>query len=162
MDEKYIKNDIMRYKNNKTSSLLAILSILLNVFYFVSIYKTNAQDYYYNMKIGFSIIYNLLFLLIAFLSSEGVKNYKVSFAIILIVIGAMQFVRIAGIPVDAHFRAMVTIDGVAVHAMSTAQFVKSIIYICGSGAFAIASGVTCILKSMALNKHIASLDEAVS
>ena len=66
--------DRMRYIKNKFSANMALLAILFDVFYFVSIYKTDVGSYYYTIMIGASIIYNLVFLLAAFLSSEGVKR----------------------------------------------------------------------------------------
>ena len=70
MNEQSVKLDRMRYTKNTTSSRLALIAIVFNVFYFVSIYKTNV-DFYYNLLMGASILYNLVFMLAAFLSSEG-------------------------------------------------------------------------------------------
>ena len=36
-------------------------------------------NYYYTILVGASILYNLVFMLAAFLSSEGVKNYKIGY-----------------------------------------------------------------------------------
>ena len=66
--------DRMRYIKNKTSSNLTILAILFDVFYFVNLYRSDVGDYYYTILIGASIIYNLIFLLAAFLASEGVST----------------------------------------------------------------------------------------
>ena len=86
-EDKIIRKDRLRFEKNKLSSGLTYLAILFNVFYFVNLYAFYNNNYYYNIKIGASIVYNLLFLLFAFLSSEGVKNYKINMSIILIVIG---------------------------------------------------------------------------
>ena len=96
MDKNLIKRDRLRFIKNTASANLAYLAILFNVLYFVSIYSSDPGNYYYNIEIGVSVIYNLLFLLTAFLSSEGLKGYKKSYAIIIIVIGALQLVRILG------------------------------------------------------------------
>ena len=40
-DASYIRTDRMRYEKNKTSSNLAILAIVFNALFFVSIYKSN-------------------------------------------------------------------------------------------------------------------------
>ena len=61
---------------------------MLNVLYFVCIYKSDVSTYYYTYMIGLSVMYNLVFMLAAFLSSIGVKNYKMKFSIVLIVIDA--------------------------------------------------------------------------
>ena len=75
-DERSIARDRMRFIKNSQSARLCYLGILFDVLYFVNIYKSDVGTYYYNVKIGASIVYNLVFLLAAFLASEGVKNYK--------------------------------------------------------------------------------------
>ena len=98
MDNKLIKKDRLRYTKNKASANLSYLAILFNVLYFVSIYSSDSGKYYYTAMIGASVVYNLLFLLFTFLSSEGLKNYKLGYAIAVLGIGVMQIVRIFGIP----------------------------------------------------------------
>ena len=75
-DEQTIARDRMRFIKNSQSANLCYLGILLNVFYFISIYKSDVGTYYYNILIGASIVYNLIFMLAVFLSSEAVKNYN--------------------------------------------------------------------------------------
>ena len=101
-DAKIIKKDRMRFSKNTTSSTLAIIAIVFNVLYFVSIYSSDVNQYYYNYTIGFSVVYNLLFLLFTFLCSEGLKNYKNSYAFGVIALGLLQIVRIFYIPMRAH------------------------------------------------------------
>ena len=48
-DEKYIRLDRMRYTKNTTASGLALLSILFDVFFFISIYESNVGAWYYNI-----------------------------------------------------------------------------------------------------------------
>ena len=86
-DDRATALDRMRYTKNTSSSRLALLAILFDVLFFVSIYKSDVGSYYYTILIGASIIYNLVFLLAAFLASEGVKIYKTSFSWLLIVLG---------------------------------------------------------------------------
>ena len=104
-EERTIQRDRMRFIKNSLSSNLAILGILFDVFYFVSIYKSDVNTYYYNILIGASIVYNLVFMLAVFLSSEGVKNYRRNYSYLLAAIGALQIVRIFIIPVRAHAAA---------------------------------------------------------
>ena len=108
-EERLIQRDRMRFTKNTLSSSLALLAILFNVLYFVSIYKSDVGSYYYNILMGASVLYNLLFLLVVFLSSEGVKGYKLSFAFVLLVVGALQILRIFILPARAH-AAVVTIS----------------------------------------------------
>ena len=67
-EERTIKLDRLRYTKNTASSRLVYLAILLDVFFFVSIYKSDVGSYYYNILIGASILYNLIFMLAAFLA----------------------------------------------------------------------------------------------
>ena len=78
-EEQLIQRDRMRFTKNTLSSGLALLAILFNVLYFVSIYKSDVGSYYYNILMGASVLYNLIFMLVVFLSSEGVKSYKAAF-----------------------------------------------------------------------------------
>lgn len=101
-EELLIKKDRMRFIKNKLPANLALLGILFDVFYFVSIYQSDVRDYYYTMMIGASILYNLVFMLACFLSSEGIKNYKGGYAWLLAGLGIGQIVRIFILPAQAH------------------------------------------------------------
>ena len=46
MSDEFIKKDRMRYVKNKLSGNLAVLSIILNALFFISIYKSNVGQYY--------------------------------------------------------------------------------------------------------------------
>lgn len=151
-DVNTIKKDRLRYTKNKLSANLAYLGILSNVLYFVSIYSSDVGKYYYTMTIGFSVIYNLLFLLMAFLSSEGVKNYKSNYSVVLIVIGILQFARIFGIPRMAHGTKML-LDGEEIIVMANKQFYYVVICLVVSGVACIISGVTNIYKATVLAKY---------
>ena len=158
--DKQIKTDRMRFTKNKFSSNLALVAILFDVFYFVSIYKSDVSTYYYTLVIGASIIYNLAFMLAAFLSSEGVKSYGEKFCYILIALGIMQFVRIFYIPLKAS-HSVVTIANVDVVVMGTAQFVRCAIFLAISGIACLVAAVVGIQKSRILNAYIATLGEEV-
>ena len=67
-DVQTIAKDRMRYTKDKFSSMLAILAIVFDCLYFVSIYQSDVGTFYYNWLIGVSIVYNLIFLLAAFLA----------------------------------------------------------------------------------------------
>ncbi len=151
-DVKEIKQDRLRYTKNKLSANLTYIAILFDVLYFVSIYSSNVSNYYYTIMIGASVLCNLLFLLIAFLSSEGVKSYKINYAYILVVIGCVQLLRIFGIPRMAH-AATAIVAGVETIVMDNAQFA----YVCGclilSAVAAIAAGAIGIYKSTVLKNY---------
>ena len=155
-DPKIIKKDRLRYTKNSLSSTLAILAIVFNVLYFVSIYSSDINQYYYNYNIGLSVVYNLLFLLFTFLCSEGIKNYKNSYAFGVIVLGLLQIVRIFEIPTKAH-NAIEVVEGVEQLVMSDGQFVYVIIMLSLSCVAAVASGIIGIYKTTVLRAYNKSI-----
>ncbi len=158
LDDALIQKDRMRYIKNKTSSNMCLLAILLDVFYFISIYKSDVSTYYYTILIGASIIYNLVFLLLAFLSSEGVKEYNEGYSYIMIGLGVMQFVRIFILPVRAH-KATVTIQSVERVVMENGQFTRCLVYLILSGIFLLYGAFVGIKKSRTLKAYLATLGE---
>ena len=154
-EEKVIKRDRMRFVKNTLCSNLCYLGILLNVFYFVLLYRSDVGTYYYNIQIGASIVYNLLFLLIVFLSSEGVKNYGRSYSYILLAAGAMQIVRIFVIPLAAH-TAM--IEGTETAVMQSSQFIRSCIYLAVSAACLLISAMVNLIRCRELDEHMKTLE----
>ena len=156
-DERSVRIDRLRYTKNALASRLAILAILFDVLFFVSIYKSDQGNYYYNILIGASILYNLVFMLTVFLASEGVKNYRIGYSYLLIAVGIIQILRIFIIPVNAHAAAS-TVKGVTSVVMGSAQFVRVIVWLCLSAACCFASAAVNIQKSRALALHMASLD----
>lgn len=155
-EERTIQRDRMRFIKNSLSSNLAILGILFNVFYFVSIYKSDVDTYYYNILIGASIVYNLVFMLAVFLSSEGVKNYKRNYSYLLAVIGALQIGRIFIIPMGAH-TATTLVGGETVVVMQDGQFIRVLVYLIASAACLIASAVVNYIRCNELEAHLKSL-----
>ena len=155
-EEQLIRRDRMRFTKNTLSSGLALLAILLNVLYFVSIYKSDVGSYYYNILIGASVLYNLVFMLVVFLSSEGVKGYKIGYAYVLIVVGLLQIVRIFILPMRAH-TATVTINQQETIVMQTAQFIR--VNLCASSVCCIVAGIVGIQKSRTLSAYMATLSQ---
>lgn len=156
MDRIQLKHDRMRFTKNKASANLAYLAILFNVLYFVSIYSSDVGNNYYNIKIGISVVYNLLFLLTAFLSSEGLKAYRLPYAIAITVIGALQLVRIFGYPLGGYN----TVLSSGARVMEMKQLVYTVIMLCLSSLSAIASGVIGIIRTLALARYNRSLAES--
>lgn len=151
-DAKEIKKDRLLYTKNKFSANLIYLGILFGVLYFVKIYQQDVENYYYSIMIGFSVVCNLVFLLIAFLSSEGLKNYKLGYGVTVIVIGLVQIARIFGIPTMAH-KATVMINEVETTVMSDGDYNYCVIMLLLSAAACIIAGVVGIYKSVTLNNY---------
>ncbi len=150
--------DRMRYIKNKFSSNLCYLAILFDVFFFVLLYRQDRSTYYYQILIGASIIYNLVFLLAAFLASEGVKTYNEKFSYVLIVLGAIQFIRIFIFPVKAH-TATIMVSGVEEIVMSTSVFLRCCIYLAVSGVCCLVSAFVGLQRSRTLKAYVATLGE---
>ena len=151
-EEKLIQRDRMRFVKNTLCANLCYLGLLFDVFYFVLLYRSDVGNYYYTIQIGASIVYNLLFMLIVFLSSEGVKNYGKSYSYILLAAGVMQVVRIFAIPMAAH-TATIAVDGVDVAVMGDSQFIRSAIYLAVSAVCLIISAVVNIIRCGTLEAH---------
>ena len=156
-EERTIQRDRMRFIKNSLSSNLAILGILFDVFYFVSIYKSDVDTYYYNILLGASIVYNLVFMLAVFLSSEGVKNYKKNYSYLLAAIGVLQIVRIFIIPMRAH-AATTMVNGETVVVMQNGQFIRVLIYLIASAACLVAAAVVNFIRCSELEAHLKSLE----
>lgn len=153
-EELLIKKDRMRFIKNKLPANLAILAILFDVFYFVSIYQSDVRDYYYTILIGASILYNLVFMLACFLSSEGIKNYKGSYAWLLAVLGIGQIVRIFILPAQAHATELKKVGLV----MGDGQYAFVVICLVISAACCLAAAVIGGSRSRTLKQYQATLE----
>lgn len=154
-EEIMIQKDRMRFIKNKLSSNLAILAIVFDVLYFVSIYQSDVGDFYYRIIIGASILYNLMFLLAAFLSSEGIKNYKASYAYLLAALGVGQIVRIFILPAQAHAAEVKKIGQV----MGDKQYAFVVCCLVASAACCIVSAVVGYTRSRTLKQYLASMEK---
>lgn len=154
-----VKKDRLRFTKNKLSSNLILLAIVANALYFVSIYSSDVGSYYYKIFIGASVIYNLVFMLAAFLSSEGVKGYKMGYSYVSIILGLLQIGRIFYIPMNAWKEPTPVVDSEIPTVMASGQFWYTAICLCVSAALLILAGIVCIVKTTALNSYQAALDE---
>ncbi len=151
-EDRFTQLDRMRYTKNTASSRLALLAIVFDVLFFISLYKSDVGTYYYTALIGASIIYNLVFMLATFLCSEGVKNYNANYSYVMFGLGVGQIIRIFILPMQAH-QAVVANQQV----MGDAQFIRMVIYLVASALCLFAGAIINLNKSRALKAHIASL-----
>ena len=156
-EERLIQRDRMRFIRNSLSANLCYLGILFNVFYFVNLYQSDVGNYYYEIFIGASIVYNLLFLLFVFLASESVKNYVKGYSYFLVAAGVMQIVRIFYIPSRAH-AAMTAVNGVDVPVMGDGQFYTQVVFLVISAACLLVSAVVNLNKCKELAEHMKTLE----
>lgn len=158
-EELTIKRDRMRFTKDKLSANLVIMAIVFDCLYFVSIYQSDVGSYYYTWVIGASIVYNLLFLLTAFLASEGVKNRKTGYTGLLIGIGVMQFVRIFYLPAKAH-ASVVVVSGTELPAMGNGQYIYVVACLAVSAVCCIVAAVTSHTNNKNLAAHMKSIETA--
>lgn len=147
-----IKKDRLRYTKNTLSANLAYIAILFNVFYFVTIYSEDVGNFYYSMTIGCSVIANLLFLLATFLSSEGVKSYKLGYSVAFIPLGIFQILRVFGIPTNAH-NTVITLNESQVRIMDDKQFIWVCVCLAVSAVACFAAAAIGIYKTKTLKDY---------
>lgn len=147
-----IKKDRLRYTKNTQSSTFALIAIVFNVLYFVSIYSSDVGNFYYTKTIGFSVLCNLLFLLFTFLCSEGVKNYKMSYSVTLILLGVFQLVRILGIPTTAR-KTILVLSESEINVMDEKQFTWVCICLVLSALSCFIAAAIGISKTITLNNY---------
>ncbi len=157
-DVKAVKLDRMRYAKNVFSSRLTYLAILFNVLYFVSIFESDVGSWYYSWLTGVSIVYNLVFMLVAFLASEGVKSYKISYAFVLMAASVGQIIRIFILPMQA-YKATVTISKVKYPVMEMPQLTWVIVCLSLSAACCLIAGLVGVYRSRKLAAYNASLSK---
>ena len=154
-----VKKDRLRFTKNKLSANLILLAIVANALYFVSVYSSDVGSYYYKIFIGASIVYNLVFMLAAFLSSEGSKSYKIGYSYVSIILGILQTVRIFYIPMNALNEPTPVVDSQIPTVMASGQFWYITVCLCISAALLILAGIIGIIKTTALNSYQAELDK---
>lgn len=154
-----IRTDRMKYTKNASSARLCYLAILLDVFYFINIYESDVGNWYYSILIGASIIYNLLFMLFVFLASEGVKNYKKSYSVMLYIAAALQVDRVFIIPMQA-MNTLIEIRGETVSVMDDHQGYAAILWLVLSAVAMLAAGLINQRKCADLEKHEAETTAA--
>jgi len=157
-EQKQIELDRMRYIKNTFSSRMALLGIVFNVLYFASIYESDVGSWYYKILIGASIVYNLVFMLMVFLASEGVKSYRIGYAYLLLGVGVGQIARIFILPLQA-YRAIITISKVDYPVMELSQFIWVVLCLALSAVCCLLGGVVGVKRSRTLAAYNASLAE---
>lgn len=156
-EEITISRDRMRFTKDILSANAIIAAIVLDCLYFVSIYQSDVSTWYYNWVIGASIICNLLFLLMAFLASEGVKSRKTGFTVPLLALGIFQIIRIFYLPAKAH-AATVVIGGEEMAVMGNGQYMYTIICLALSAVCCIFAAVNSHSNNKKLAAHMQTIE----
>lgn len=156
-EERSIQTDRMRYTQDTMSANLVLVAIVMDALYFVSIYQSDVSTWYYNWVLGASIICNLLFLLTAFLASEGVKSRKTGFTLPLIALGVFQVVRIFYLPALAH-SSTVVIAGQEIPVMGDSQYFYTIACLAVSAVCCVVAAVISHMNNKKLAEHMKTLE----
>lgn len=166
-NQEILSSDIMRYKSNKLPASLALLGIVFNCLYFCLLY--GFKERFFSMwKIGISVMLTLVFLLVTFLSSEGIKAYKKNYSIVLLVLALIQVIRMFGLPLEA-LKYDNGLGATDVHALairyfgadlsSAASYTILIIWLAASAACLIAAAVIGYINCVRLEKFQKKIDD---
>ena len=156
-NDSVVKLDRMRYTKDTLSANLIIVAIVLDALYFVKLYQQDVSDYYYKWWIGASVIYNLVFMLGAFLCSESVKNRKTNMTALLVILSVMQFVRITQIPAMAK-DAFITVGETNTDVMSSGTYTYLVCMLVISGLCLAAAIVTSLLNAKKLGDYMKTIE----
>lgn len=120
-NDRIIENDIMRYKTNSKASNFALLSLVFEFLYFLTVYGQQVGDiegsfaekmlgstYVYTFMMGISVILNLAILLGVFLASQELKNFHKSFSFLVWIAAIVQIVRIFIYPMMTYNNTLTT------------------------------------------------------
>lgn len=155
---KIVKDDILCYKKNKVASMFALLGLVFTALYFTLLYSVN-NTFFYSIYLGLSVIVTLILLLVAFLSSESVKNYRKVYCIVLLVLAALNVGRIFYFPLNGlNAKAFEGAVYFWVKMPNGAIFAFLVIYLVASAACYVAAAVFGYLNAVRLEKHLKAVE----
>lgn len=166
VNQKIISGDVLRYKKNKLAAAFALLGLAFNCLYYTVLYCMSERTFYTNL-IGLSVLVNLFVLLAAFLSSEGVKNYKKHFAVLLLILAAIQIIRIfiyplkvleVEVPEGKTFYEITGANYFGANLTASATTTIMIVYLAASAAFFVLAAVWGYVVAVRLEKFNAALE----
>lgn len=137
------KIEIMKYKRNSLSYSLILIGLFFNIIYFIKLYQEN-DLYFYNISMGISVIYNLMFMLFVFLSAENIKVYSIFYSLFSIFIGILQIIRIGFIPKKAFDNNIINSEDF--------KFLAAFLLL--SSIFLILGGIISVIKSYKLKRFL--------
>lgn len=131
----------MQYQVDKRSYWLCMLSIIFNMVYFVSLYtnKAVAPD----LTLGADVIINIVFMLIVFLSSEKLKAYQMKWNIYVLLIGAVQILRVFFVP--QHYKEIEMLTGT--------EYTLTVALILVSGILLLLAGINSSINLKILSRY---------
>ena len=168
--------DKMRYQPNKSSYLLALLSvvfILIAGFISITFVEYGTGDYNVALVIpdiwtALDILLIIFVFLITFLCAEKMKSYKLGYAIGMMAIAVLNLARIFYLPLMNHITYLNSVTewnelgnppGFVFEGLATGSFWLVIISLVIGIALQAAAGVIAYQKTKKLHKHIRELGE---
>ena len=143
MKYKFHSIEKKKYKNDTIAYLFVLLGIVFNCFAFIKLYEENGQ-FFYDYRMAFSVLFNLIFMLAVFLTAENVKKYHRKYAVVAIVIGVLQFLRIFEYVKDAY----------TANAIAKNIYTYIVIFYGLSGLSLIIGGITGFINSTILKRFV--------
>ncbi len=137
------KIEIMKYKRNSLPYSLILIGLMFNVVYFIKLYQQN-DLYFYNISMGISVIYNLMFMLFIFLSAENIKVYSIAYSFFVIFVGILQTIRISFTPKKALENNIINSEDF--------EFLRAFLLL--SSIFLIVGGIISVIKSYQLKRFL--------
>ena len=135
--------EMKKYKNDTFAYLFVLLGIVFNCFAFIKLYEKN-DPFFYDYRMALSVLYNLIFMLAVFLTAENIKKYHFKYAVVALVIGALQFLRIFDYVKDA----------LAIGAFERNVYTYIVVFYGLSGASLIIGGITGCINSTLLKRFV--------
>lgn len=96
----------MKYQKDTRSSMLCILSLLFNVYYFISVFRSG--DITPDVIMGLDVVVNIVFMMLVFLTSEKLKAYTPKWNRIAAALGVFEALRVFILPLHYHKLGMLT------------------------------------------------------
>lgn len=145
-----MKAELMRYRNDSRSYALVLLGLALDAVYLMLLYSTRgivASDKF-GFPLGIDILFNIVFLLAAFLTAEKIKTYTLNWCWVSLALGVLQIPRIF-FPIA--FKGAGQLVG--------GRFAFALILILGSAALLIGGCVLSFINSRKLNAYLKQINE---
>ena len=147
------KVEIMHYKLNRGSFILAIFAIICNALMFLHIY--GLQTCKADLFLGLDLVVNIVFMLFAFLCAENQKKYDIKAGFISLGLGVLEVVRIFLIPL----RYLLKNIADSSTGLPIGDFIYVAVLLSLAGALLICSGLICIRKTKQLKEYLKSNTE---
>ncbi|MBQ2716992.1 MAG: hypothetical protein IJF75_00130 [Clostridia bacterium] len=140
-----MRAELMRYRNDTLSYLLTLAGLALDACFLMFLYSSpnvRCEDMYGKI-VGLDIFFNIIFLLIAFLTAEKVKTYSLNWCWSCLVLGLLQLPRIL-LPISLFGAKQLTVG----------KLIFLLVCLIGSCACLVCACVFSYLKSHKLDKHL--------